>query len=69
MHLHLPALKGFKTFDTHSHFADEDTDQSSSNLPKALSIGAKTQNKPSAPNLCLLPTERSSLIYEGHSPT
>lgn len=44
------------TFDIHSHFADEDTDQSWSNVLKASSIEAKikTQNKHPGANLCLL---------------
>lgn len=40
--------EGFLTFVTHSHFADEDTDQSLSGWLKVLRIGAKTQNKLSA---------------------
>lgn len=56
------------TFDTHSRFADEGIDQSSSDLLTALSIGSKIQNKHFVPNLCLLPN-RKIQVYECRSPT
>lgn len=62
------ALKGFITIGVHSHFSDEDTDQSLSDLLRALRSEAKTQNKPLPQISASFQTENSKLIYEGHSP-